>query len=63
MAKPHPDSINFHLKYAELNKDDVIFIGDSVYDLACARAASVKSVAVLWGWGKLMNYCYNHQII
>lgn len=50
-GKPHPDSINFHLNYSQVNKSDMLFIGDSIADTQCARHAGVRSIAALWGMG------------
>ena len=30
---------------------DALFVGDSIYDMAASRAARVKSVAALYGYG------------
>lgn len=51
-GKPHPESIEFHVEYGDLNKRDVLFIGDSTSDILCARNAGVRSIAALWGMGK-----------
>lgn len=51
-GKPHPESINFHIQESGLNKESIIFIGDSVSDIRCAKNAGVLSIAVLWGMGK-----------
>ena len=29
--------------------EDAVYIGDSEYDMQCARSAGVKSVLALWG--------------
>ena len=52
-GKPDPESIQAHLNFADINADKILFIGDSVADLQCAKKANVKAVAALWGMGKL----------
>ena len=51
--KPAPDPL---LKYAELagaDMSDVVYVGDSPYDMACANAAAAKFI--LAGWGDRQN--------
>ena len=51
--KPAPDPL---LKYAELagaDISDVVYVGDSPYDMACAKAAGAKFI--LAGWGDRQN--------
>ena len=47
--KPNPDPL---LKYAELagaSVDDIIYIGDSPYDKACALSAGARFILAPWG--------------
>jgi HAD superfamily hydrolase (TIGR01509 family) len=46
--KPSPEGIEIFLKKFNLNKNDVIMIGDSPSDIKAARAAGVKVASVLW---------------
>ncbi|MDR0270825.1 HAD family hydrolase [Paenibacillus sp.] len=52
-SKPHPESIEVHMENSRLTANDFIFIGDSVSDIQCAKAASVRSIAVTWGMGQI----------
>lgn len=47
--KPAPDEVLECLKQMGGNVEQAIFIGDSAYDMQCARAAGVKSGVALWG--------------
>lgn len=47
--KPAPDEVLECLKQMEGNAEQAIFIGDSAYDMQCARAVGVKSGVALWG--------------
>lgn len=48
--KPHPSSLLEIIEALELNKDEVLYVGDSNVDIITAREAEVKSVGVLWGF-------------
>lgn len=48
-GKPHPDPM---LKYMELTgarPEEILYFGDSIYDMQCGQAAGVDHVLVLWG--------------
>lgn len=47
--KPAPDAVFAVLNAVGGTADDTVFIGDSPYDMQCARAAGVKSALALWG--------------
>lgn len=47
--KPAQDELFECLKRMGGNTEQAIFIGDSVYDMQCARSAGVKSGLALWG--------------
>jgi HAD superfamily hydrolase (TIGR01509 family) len=48
--KPHPRGVQIALDLLGVaNPQDVVYIGDSIYDMRAARAAGVRSAAVLWG--------------
>jgi len=49
--KPHPRPVTLALEYLEAEAQKAIFIGDTVYDIRCGRAAGVQTAAVLWGAG------------
>ncbi len=46
--KPSPEGIELFLKKFNLEKEDVIMIGDSPSDIKAANAAGVKVASVLW---------------
>lgn len=47
--KPAPDELFECLKRMDGTTEQAVFIGDSAYDMQCARAAGVKSGLALWG--------------
>ena len=49
--KPSPAPILDVLSHLAVKPADALFIGDSVYDVMAARAASVRVVAALYGFG------------
>jgi pyrophosphatase PpaX len=50
--KPSPDPALLALERLGVSAEDAIMIGDSVFDLRCARGAGLRSGAVLYGAGK-----------
>lgn len=51
--KPSPVPIFNVLSRFDTLPSDALFVGDSIYDMAASRAARVKSVAALYGYGSL----------
>jgi phosphoglycolate phosphatase len=49
--KPSPVPILNVLSRFDTLPSDALFVGDSIYDMAASRAARVKSVAALYGYG------------
>jgi HAD superfamily hydrolase (TIGR01509 family) len=47
--KPAPDSVWVALERLGAPPKEAIFVGDTVYDIQCAREAGVKVIAVGWG--------------
>lgn len=47
--KPHPQPLHTFLEKANIQPSDAIYIGDSVYDMQCAKAAGVHFGLALWG--------------
>ncbi|KOY83456.1 HAD family hydrolase [Lysinibacillus macroides] len=47
--KPHPDPLLKCLDLLEVAPKDAIYIGDSKYDLQCAKQAGAKFALALWG--------------
>jgi len=48
--KPAPDMLYKALDLLKLNKEEVLFIGDSDIDMLTATNAHIKSVGVTWGY-------------
>ncbi len=48
--KPDPAALLALLEELELSPGQGLYVGDTVTDLQCARAAKIPSVAVLWGF-------------
>ncbi|WP_405554637.1 HAD-IA family hydrolase [Streptomyces canus] len=48
-SKPAPDIVLRALDLLCVRPDEAVMVGDAVTDLASARAAGVRAVAVLWG--------------
>jgi phosphoglycolate phosphatase len=49
--KPSPEPILNVLSRFDILPGDALFVGDSIFDITASRAAGVKSVAVLYGYG------------
>ncbi len=47
--KPEPEPVLAALEALGCSKEEATYVGDSTYDVDCANAAGVLSVAVLWG--------------
>jgi pyrophosphatase PpaX len=47
--KPYPDPVYLALQNLQIGAQDVLFVGDSPYDLQAGRAAGVKTGAATWG--------------
>jgi len=47
--KPHPEPVMRAAEVLELETESVIYVGDSVHDMASGRAAGARTAAVLWG--------------
>ena len=47
--KPHPEPLLVCLEKMKAIKDESIYIGDSIYDMQCAKSAGVKFALALWG--------------
>ena len=50
--KPHPESALLALSKLNGTAKDTVFIGDSIFDLRCAKSAGIRSGAVLYGAGR-----------
>lgn len=47
--KPNPEPMNVYLEYTGAKKEEVLYIGDSIYDMQCAFSAGVDCGLALWG--------------
>lgn len=47
--KPHAAPLLTYLAKANINSNDAIYIGDSIYDIQCAKAANMTSGLAMWG--------------
>jgi pyrophosphatase PpaX len=47
--KPAPDPLLVALERLDAQPDEAVYVGDSPFDVAAAKAAGVHSVAVTWG--------------
>ncbi len=47
--KPDPESIEVVKNLLQADIEQLLFVGDGINDIRCARNADVKSVAVTWG--------------
>jgi HAD superfamily hydrolase (TIGR01549 family) len=47
--KPHPEPLLACLKRLDAPCHEAIYIGDSIYDMQCAKSAGVKFALALWG--------------
>lgn len=54
--KPNPDPLELALKLLECRSDEAIYIGDSIYDLKCAKSAGVDFGLAFWGAKALSGF-------
>jgi pyrophosphatase PpaX len=47
--KPHPEPVQRALALLAVDATRSVFVGDSLHDVHCGRAAGVRTAAVLWG--------------
>lgn len=53
--KPFPDPILRYLELTGVSKEKALYIGDSIYDIQCAKDAKVDSGLALWGCHSLKH--------
>ena len=58
--KPAPDGVNYILEQLHLNKEDVLYIGDTCTDMQTGKSAGVFTVGVLWGFRDRQELVENH---
>ena len=61
-TKPHPEPIELAIKKLEASKKETLYIGDSIFDLGCAKNAGVDFALATWG-AKDDDRLYNDSII
>jgi phosphoglycolate phosphatase len=49
-SKPHPGMVQAAMQEAGVGAHDTIVVGDTVYDIAMARAAGARAIGVSWGY-------------
>jgi phosphoglycolate phosphatase len=49
-SKPDPGMVLAAMREVGVEADDTIVVGDTVYDIAMARAAGARGVGVTWGY-------------
>lgn len=52
-AKPNPEMLEKAVTDLELNKNEIVYIGDTSVDFEMAKNANVNFVFVKWGYGEL----------
>lgn len=53
--KPYGDPLAAYLLKSGATRNEVLYVGDSEYDIGCARAAGVPCALALWGGGEAPN--------
>ncbi len=48
--KPHPDAALNIAKSCNIKPEEILFIGDSFYDIQTGKNAKMKTIAVTWGF-------------
>lgn len=62
--KPSGEPLSYYLERCGVKKEEVLFIGDSIYDMQCAAEAGVDGGLALWGCRSLKHIhavCYPAQ--
>lgn len=58
--KPAPDGVNYIREQLHLNKEDVLYIGDTCTDMQTGKSAGVFTVGALWGFRDRQELVENH---
>ena len=48
-GKPYPDPMLEYLRMTGASKDEVLYFGDTAYDMQCAASSGVDGALALWG--------------
>lgn len=54
--KPHPEPLLVCLERLQATNTEAVYIGDSIYDMQCAKSAGVKFALALWGSKKTEGF-------
>ena len=49
-SKPHPGMVQAAMRETSIAARDTVVIGDTMFDIAMARAAGVRAIGVAWGY-------------
>ena len=52
-GKPHPEGVYNIIKKFGVSKKNTIYVGDSLYDLNCAKRSGVKYCHAIWGYAQM----------
>lgn len=58
--KPAPDGVNYILEQLHLDKEDVLYIGDTCTDMQTGKSAGVFTMGALWGFRDRQELVENH---
>lgn len=53
--KPHPDPLLKYLENARINREDALYIGDTIYDYQAAKRAGIPFGLAVWGSPSIKN--------
>ena len=62
-AKPAPDMVYVIMEHNEAEKEDVLMVGDTVFDIGMGKNAGVKTCGVTYGNGKIDELSHADYII
>lgn len=62
LHKPNPHPMLAYLKTSGANADEVLYVGDSIYDMECALKANVHSALALWGCNSVKHIKANYYL-
>ena len=61
--KPDPTGVEKILKYFNCDKDNAIYIGDSLVDIQTAKNAKIPCISVSWGYCNKDRLLLNNKIV
>ena len=61
--KPDPTGVEKILKYFNCDKDNAIYIGDSLVDIQTAKNAKIPCISVSWGYCNKDKLLLNNKIV